>query len=181
MRTKRPIVNPNMSFIAQLVNFHKRLYADFNSVITNPRVFAVCSLQPEQPKVIVCKLIMENLYQRPSFKALDPRGVFIIQTETSTTIWLGSQMSPLTLSAYTSAAHEYCSTLCQEEKALPSPSVVTCGQEPSSFWSLFSLSTAPATLTGKMQELNPFFVDVSDSDSSSRLQRRKCRKCPRWP
>lgn len=27
MRSKRPIVNPNMSFIAQLVTFNKRLYS----------------------------------------------------------------------------------------------------------------------------------------------------------
>jgi len=79
MRSKRPIVNPNMSFIAQLVTFNKRLYsADFDSINTNPRVFAVCSLQVEQPKVIVCKMIMENLYHRANQKALDPRGVFVV-------------------------------------------------------------------------------------------------------
>jgi len=56
--SKRAIVNPNMTFIAQLILFHKRLFEEaFNSVPTMPRVFAICSHELEDPERIVPKMV----------------------------------------------------------------------------------------------------------------------------
>ena len=79
IRERRSIANPNMTFMAQLIWFHKRLYDDsYNTLPVNPRVFLVSSHQPENPSKIACRLLMENLYQGEKSKLLDPRGVFIV-------------------------------------------------------------------------------------------------------
>jgi len=44
MKERREVVNPNMTFIAQLIFFYKRLYEEqFESLPVSPRVFAVNS------------------------------------------------------------------------------------------------------------------------------------------
>lgn len=44
LKEKRPIANPNMTFIAQLICFYKRLYEEsFDSVPVSPRVFMIGS------------------------------------------------------------------------------------------------------------------------------------------
>jgi len=58
LTTKRAIVNPNMTFMAQLINFHKRLYEEsFNSITTSPRVFLVNSHEMEDAERIVPKMV----------------------------------------------------------------------------------------------------------------------------
>jgi hypothetical protein len=79
IRDKRQIANPNMTFMAQLIWFHKRLFGpSIDSIPVNPRVFLVSSHQPEDPYRISCRLLMENMYQGEKSKMLDPRAVFII-------------------------------------------------------------------------------------------------------
>lgn len=43
--------------------FYKRLYEDFNSLSVNPRVYKFSSHQPTDPKRIVGKMVMQNMYQ----------------------------------------------------------------------------------------------------------------------
>lgn len=44
LKERRPVVNPNMTFIAQLICFYKRLFDDsFESVPTCPRVYVIGS------------------------------------------------------------------------------------------------------------------------------------------
>jgi hypothetical protein len=44
LKEKRPIANPNMTFIAQLIWFYKRLFEEsFESVPISPRVFMIGS------------------------------------------------------------------------------------------------------------------------------------------
>lgn len=62
VREKRQIANPNMTFLAQLIWFYKRLYSDYDSLPVKPRVFLVSSHQPEDPFKISCRLLMENLF-----------------------------------------------------------------------------------------------------------------------
>jgi len=63
IRKIRAIANPNMTFMGQLIWFHKRLYgSSFDSIPVSPRVFLVCSHQPEDPFKVACKLQMDNLY-----------------------------------------------------------------------------------------------------------------------
>lgn len=70
-----------MTFMAQLIWFHKRLYGNsIDSIPVNPRVYLVSSHQPEDPYRISCRLIMENLYDGDKTKKLDPRAVFIVQS-----------------------------------------------------------------------------------------------------
>jgi hypothetical protein len=80
IRERRQIANPNMTFMAQLIWFYKRLYGNsIDSIPVNPRVFLVSSHQPEDPFRIACRLTMENLYMNnETSKKLDPRAVFIV-------------------------------------------------------------------------------------------------------
>ena len=62
IKDRRPVANPNMTFIAQLICFYKRLYEDsFDSVPVSPRVFMIGSHQPEDPELIVSILV--TIYQ----------------------------------------------------------------------------------------------------------------------
>ena len=68
-----------MTFMAQLIWFYKRLYGEsIDNIPVSPRVFLICSHQPEDPFKITARLLMENLYQDEKSKKLDPRGMFII-------------------------------------------------------------------------------------------------------
>jgi hypothetical protein len=85
LKSKRDCINPNMTFIAQLVWFQKRLFeSNFDCLPVNPRVFLVCSHAPEDPNRVVAKLLMENLYLQGgrgsarNGKVLDPRAMFIV-------------------------------------------------------------------------------------------------------
>ena len=79
IREKRQIANPNMTFMAQLIWFYKRLYGNsIETIPVSPRVFLVSSHQPEDPYKITCRLIMENMYNGDQSKKLDPRAVFIV-------------------------------------------------------------------------------------------------------
>jgi hypothetical protein len=76
-----------MTFIAQLIQWYKRLYdTNFDSLQLSPRVFLVASHQTEDPELIAPRLVMENLYLQGSAgsarrgKILDSRGMFVVQT-----------------------------------------------------------------------------------------------------
>jgi len=59
LKERRPIANPNMTFIAQLVWFYKRLYeSSFDSVPVSPRVFIVSSHELEDPEYIIARLVI---------------------------------------------------------------------------------------------------------------------------
>lgn len=91
IRERRQIANPNMTFIAQLIQFHKRLYApSMDSIPIFPRVFLVSSHQEEDPFKISCRFLMENLYIGSSDKTkkLDSRAVFIVQGYPNTPVYI---------------------------------------------------------------------------------------------
>lgn len=95
VRDRRQIANPNMTFMAQLIWFHKRLYGNaFDALPVSPRVFLVSSHQPEDPYKITSRLLMENLYQGEKAQKLDPRFCFIVQGHSSfpVYIWQGSSV-----------------------------------------------------------------------------------------
>lgn len=76
MKERRPIANPNMTFIAQLICFYKRLFEEsFDSVPVSPRVFMIGSHQPEDPELIVSILVTTFLYN-----SLD-NGEFVLRKE----------------------------------------------------------------------------------------------------
>lgn len=97
IRERRQIANPNMTFMAQLIWFYKRLYGNsIDSIPVNPRVFLVTSHQPEDPFKIRCRLTMENMYiaTNENSKKLDPRAVFIVQGPSNVPlyIWKGANV-----------------------------------------------------------------------------------------
>jgi hypothetical protein len=58
IKERRPVANPNMTFIAQLICFYKRLFEEqYDSVPTSPRVFMIGSHQPEDPEMIVSIMV----------------------------------------------------------------------------------------------------------------------------
>lgn len=64
MKERRPIANPNMTFIAQLICFYKRLFEEsFESIPVTPRVFAISSHEIEDPEYIIARLVrLSNFY-----------------------------------------------------------------------------------------------------------------------
>jgi len=69
-----------MTFIAQLVNFYKRLYDEsFEALTVSPRVYQICSHEKEDPFRVVARFQMDDLYcGTEGSKTLDPRGMFIV-------------------------------------------------------------------------------------------------------
>jgi len=54
-----------MSFMAQLIWFHKRLYSsNFDDIKMYPRIFLVSSHQPEDPYKISCRLQIDEFYSQ---------------------------------------------------------------------------------------------------------------------
>jgi len=90
IKEKRRIANPNMTFMAQLIWFYKRLYDrnNINSLPVSPRVFLVTSHNPEDPFKIRCRLLMENLYQGEKSKKLDSRACFIVQGPSNASLYI---------------------------------------------------------------------------------------------
>ena len=140
-KQRRGCVNPNMTFIAQLVNFYKRLYDDsFDSLPVSPRVFQICSHQKEDPFYVVARFQMDDLYcGREGDKTLDPRGIFIIQTKTRLYLWKGAQILPQNEATYEEAAHRQIKLMQQYERAPPgSYPIVRQGEEDTEFWAAFN-------------------------------------------
>lgn len=99
-----------MTFHAQLIWFHKRLYNSFDSIPVNPRVFLVSSHQPEDPFKISCRLTNENMYLNNELcKKLDPRGIFILQGPNNMPlyIWKGANVPSSNINKYMTEAERY--------------------------------------------------------------------------
>jgi len=108
IKEKRPVINPNMGFIAQLIWFYKRLHEEsFDSVPTNPRVFVIGSHELEDPMMIVARMLLENVYQDTNSKSLDPRGVFVIQGQKEVRIWIGEECPSGNREAYLDYAKHF--------------------------------------------------------------------------
>mmetsp|Transcript_23034 Transcript_23034/g.22397 ORF Transcript_23034/g.22397 Transcript_23034/m.22397 type:complete len:177 (+) Transcript_23034:1561-2091(+) len=153
-----------MTFMAQLINFHKRLYEEFNSITTSPRVFLINSHQPEDPLRVVPRMLMENLYQgTQTSKLLDPRGLFIIQSKEEIRLWVGSQIHPSNLEEYKSCAESFIVLLQKYEKAPKRLSYVKQFEEDPSFWRMFGLEKTPDQAYGVINEWNLYFINLEEA------------------
>lgn len=71
---------------------------NFDCLPVNPRVFLICSHEPEDPSRVVAKLLMENLYMQGGKgsarhgKVFDPRAIFVVQTNENIWLWIGSKI-----------------------------------------------------------------------------------------
>ena len=93
VQNARSVASPNMIFLTQVIWWYKRLYQDYPEIPVNPRVFAIGIHQIDHPYYIAARLLMEHMYLKNSTKALDPRGVFLIQTETQMFLWIGDNLA----------------------------------------------------------------------------------------
>lgn len=174
IRDRRQIANPNMTFMAQLIWFYKRLYgAQFDTIPVNPRVFLVSSHQPEDPYKISCRLLMDNLYLGEKCKILDPRAVFIIQSchkgqgKQPVYIWKGGNVPDGNLAQYMNEANRYIKLLQKNERAPNEVKVVDQGSESADFWNLFFQNKQkPSTsgLYGNVNEWNHILLDLANLD-----------------
>ena len=97
------------------------------------------------PERIVCKLQVQNFYQRGAkYKGLDPRGMAIIQAENRLYLWIGEEMAPANYEPYLKAGHDWVSNLQKHERASQDLITVKQGQEDNAFWQVFGLEERPS-------------------------------------
>ena len=166
IRERRQIANPNMTFMAQLIWWHKRLFgSSMENIPVSPRVFLVSSHQPEDPYKISCRILMDNLYHGEKTKKLDPRAVFIIQGSTDPLyIWQGANVPSGNIEPYINQAKSYIKNLQQYERASQEVQIIHQGSEDDKFWGLFfAKDKRPATnqLYANVAEWNNLLIDVS--------------------
>eukprot|EP00347_Sterkiella_histriomuscorum_P011735 403371304 len=170
LKERRAIANPNMTFIAQLLQFHKRLFSEnFESLPVSPRVFIVSSHEIEDPERIICRMMMENLYQGKNSKVLDPRGMFLIQGRDMMRIWIGSQIPAANIEPYKKCVETYIPLLQKYERAPQDWAYVNQFEEDSSFWKLFHLDAKPQRDYETLGEWNTIFLDLD----KARMQSKK--------
>lgn len=123
-----------MAFHGQLIWFYKRLYSNkYDDLKVNPRIFLVCSHQPEDPYKIACRLQLDDFYTDESNKVLDPRAMFIVQGPPGTPvyIWQGAQLPQGNVQVYMNQAQKHIKLLQQHERADAEVRIVTQGNEDS--------------------------------------------------
>ena len=62
VKQKRGIACPNNGFMVELIQFHKRLYEDYNS-LPIPRVFLVSAHCKETPNIITARMVRYQIYR----------------------------------------------------------------------------------------------------------------------
>jgi hypothetical protein len=120
VKERRQCANPNMTFIAQLICWHKRLYEPmFDSVPVAPRIFVVASHQQEDPQSVVARMLMENLYDSgaTNTKVFDPRFMYVVQSKTQLLLWVGELIPKGNLAKYREVAEHHAQLLQKHEKA----------------------------------------------------------------
>lgn len=176
MQAKRQVINPNLSFITQLMWFHKRLYQPFDSIPVNPRVFIVCSHEREDPLKIVAKLMMEHFFIEKLSKSMDPRGVYIVQTENDFRIIIGSECKGNNLEVYMNYAREYINKLQVREAAPLEVEEINENEIDDSFWKLWGRDGRPEQPFCNISAWNSFFPNVSLVNLTSSSKKQKLAK-----
>ncbi|KAL3136100.1 Protein-tyrosine-phosphatase mkp1 [Trebouxia sp. C0010 RCD-2024] len=116
VKASRGVANPNIGFICQLLNWHKRRHTP----VEGCRLYRVGPQCSAAPTYLVLKAVLQ-----PQLSSLDPRGVFAVQCTDHLYLWQGSK-SP---QAFHLAGHKAAAALACYESA-PQPELVQQGQEP---------------------------------------------------
>lgn len=90
VKKKRAVASPNNGFMVELIQFHKRLYEDFDS-LPSPRIFLVSSHCKETPDVITARLLKHPVYDKRRNIGLDCRALYIIVQRDTVYVWIGSK------------------------------------------------------------------------------------------
>jgi hypothetical protein len=106
VKQKRSIACPNNGFMVELIQFHKRLYDEYES-LTNPRVFLISSHSKETPHILTARMLKVPLFDFKKYIGFDSRGIYIIHLPHVVYIWVGSKCSETKLESYWAHANDF--------------------------------------------------------------------------
>ena len=135
-KLQRGICSPNTGFQVQLIWWYKRLCEDYDSLPISPRVFAIGSHQKEQPHTIVARILTQPLYFGADYLTLDSRGVYIIQAQGVTYMWIGKSIPNCNKEVYLKTGKKHYENLCIYERAEDLVEINE-GEETEEFWRLW--------------------------------------------
>lgn len=159
----REICSPNVGFQFQLIWFYKRLFLSYDSISQQPRVFITCSFDPDQSKLVVCKLIMTQT----TCCTLDPRTYFLIHSPELCFIWKGNEVPQGNVQVYLDCVERYAGFLVKYEKSQEFQ-VVNQGEEPQEFWDLWKSEVKVVANAEWNDVLVNFDLDYSEKYETSR-------------
>jgi len=116
VKQMRGVANPNIGFICQLLQWHKRRTEDVHV----PRLYRMTPQSPSAPLYLVPKL----------GTALDPRGAFVLHADNELCVWTGKNCPE----AFHVAALHFAGQLHRYEGAPALPVCIRQGQESEGFW-----------------------------------------------
>ena len=127
VKKMRGVANPNIGFICQLLQWHRRRTED----IGVPRLYRLAPQSPSAPLYLVPK---------PS-TVVDPRGAFVLHAGSELFVWTGESCPD----EFKTAALHFAGQLHKYEIAPSTPVMIRQGEETEEFWrSLELVSTAAA-------------------------------------
>lgn len=129
VKEARGIADPNMGFACQLLQCQKRVHAFPLSPSSLLRVYRIAPHSPYDPLHLVPKMLND-----PSPLALDSRGAFIVQMPSAIYVWLGKNCEVI----MEREARGAVSQIVRYERVQVPVHVIKEGEEPSSFWDIFS-------------------------------------------
>ena len=110
---------------------------------------------------IVAKLMMEHFFIDQRSKSMDPRGMYIIQTEDSFRILIGNECKGRNREAYLEYARSYISQIQIREKGAETIIEINQDDVNEDFFSLWKLESVPETPFARIPAWNMSFIDVS--------------------
>jgi hypothetical protein len=116
VKQMRGVANPNIGFICQLLQWHKRRTEDAGV----PRMYRMTPQSPSAPMYLVPK----------NATALDPRGAFVLHVDNELCVWTGNNCPE----AFHAAALHFAGQLHRYEGAPALPVCIQQGQETEEFW-----------------------------------------------
>lgn len=121
VKARRGVANPNIGFICQLLQWHKRRHTAAQPC----RMFRMVPHSRAAPRYIVPKYLSTS-----SASSLDPRGAFVLQTESAVYVWKGTNSAE----DFTIAASRFANQLKTYENAAGPVVSVNQGAECKDFW-----------------------------------------------
>ncbi|KAL4548273.1 hypothetical protein Ndes2526B_g00853 [Nannochloris sp. 'desiccata'] len=118
VKQMRGVANPNIGFICQLLQWHKRRTEDVHV----PRLYRMTPQSPSAPLYLVPK----------NAAALDPRGAFVLHADNELCVWTGKNCPE----AFHVAALHFAGQLHCYEGASALPVCIQQGQETEEFWNI---------------------------------------------
>jgi hypothetical protein len=172
VRKKRPIIDPNIGFMAQLRQFEKRLLQG----VSKPRLYKIDRQAPNQMSShLVGKVVrdltkpLRQMFDSVQSTSLDTNGCFVLHPPTNEiVIWKGRKAQP----QHESIAMVHARNLIEYEGGVKI-SVIREGDEGYVFWRWFE----------DMKKCFDEMIDLKDSDtngSGSLLQPRKQARMFEW-